>query len=117
MSSDIIKYIEGGRALEKYTDPDRLQKEAIPYLGQLKRNKLDHEKIFLKIDPISGQNVILEFKVADVLFVEDVKTVSSGDGTAIRISTLWIRRGAVGIKLEAFTVSDLSRAFSDIFAY
>ena len=116
MSLDIIQYIDNRTALEPYKDVERLQKEAIPYYGQLKRNKVDPDKVFLRIDPTGGQNVLLEFKTSDVIFVEDVKTVTGTDGGAAQISKLWIKKGSIGIKLEPFSVSDLSNAFSDMYS-
>lgn len=112
MPSDIVEFMPENKELKKYTDPNRLNNEAIPFIGQPKQSNSDPNKIFLRLNPLSSNGAILEFKTEDVVFVENVKTVSQKDGTAFQIVKLWIQKGSVGIKLEPFSVED----FSDIFA-
>ncbi|MCP4757608.1 MAG: hypothetical protein GY866_42670 [Proteobacteria bacterium] len=112
MRSDIVEVISEGKELEKYTDPIRLMNDAIPYIGQPKQNKSDPDKIFIRLNPLSTNGALLEFKTKDVVFAENVKTVSQKDGSAFQIVKIWIRKGSIGIKLEPFSVMD----FTDVFA-
>jgi len=115
LNSDIIEVITGKRELEKYRDPNRLLKEAIPYIGQPKRQEGAPDKIYIRLNPLSSNGAFLEFKTKDVVFAENVKTVSQSDGTAFSIVKIWIRKGSIGIKMEPFSVMDFSDVFEDGF--
>ena len=90
--------------LEKYSDRNRLLKEAIPYIGQPKQSSSEPDKIFLRLDPLSSNGAVLEFKTDDIVFAENIETVADNDGDTFQIFKVWIRVGSVGVKLEPFTV-------------
>jgi len=113
--SNIVEVISEKREVEKYSDPNRLINEAIPYIGQPKRHESDPDKVFLRLNPLSGNGALLEFKTKDVVYAENVKTVSQKDGSAFQIIKIWIKKGSVGIKLEPFTVQDFSSVFAKEF--
>ena len=115
MRSDIVEVVSGGREVEKYVDPSRLADEAVPFVGQPKQTESEPDKIFIRLTPLSSNGALLEFKVDDVLFAENVKTVSHNDGSAFQIAKIWIRKGSIGIKLEPFSVQDLSEVFAKDF--
>ncbi len=115
MNSNIIEVITENRELEKYRDPNRLLKEAIPYIGQPKQQESNPDKIYVRLNPLSSNGAFLEFKTKDVVFAENVKTVSQNDGTAFNIIKIWIRKGSIGIKMEPFSVMDFSEVFSEDF--
>ncbi|MBU3916560.1 hypothetical protein KKA14_13590 [bacterium] len=115
MPSDIIKVIEKAKSLDKYSDPKRLSEDAVPYIGQPKQNDSDPDKIFLRLNPLSSNGSILEFKTKDIVFAENVKTVSQKDGAAFQIIKIWIKKGSIGIKLEPFSVQDFSEVLSQDF--
>ena len=101
------------RDLERYSDPEKLNKEAVAYVGQLRRHQEEAEKIYLRLDPLRQSSALLEFNKSDILYVEDVKTISQEGGDAFRLAKIWVRRGAVAIRLEPFIVQDLSHVFSE----
>ena len=115
MTSDIVEVITGNRELEKYSEPSRLPDEAVPYIGQPKQTESDPDKIFIRLNPLSSNGALLEFKTEDVVYAENVKTVSHKDGTAFQIAKVWIRKGSIGIKLEPFAVQDYSEVFAKEF--
>ena len=111
MSLDLIKVFTKEKELQKYSDPDRLRNEGIPFNGQLKKHLYDQNKIFLRVEPLAKQGHLLEFKTTDVIFVEELRTITDDRGRGISMHKVWVRKGAVGIKLEAFAVMDLSNAY------
>lgn len=102
--SNIIEEITRGRALEKYSNIHRLLNEAVPYVGHPKQSASEPDKIFLRLNPLSSDGALLEFKTEDIVFAENVETVANNDGETFQIYKVWIRIGSVGIKLEQFTV-------------
>ena len=102
--SNIIEEITSEHALEKYSSRNRLLNEAVPYVGHPKQSASEPDKIFLRLDPLSSNGTLLEFKTEDVVFAENVETVANKDGEIFQIFKIWIRIGSVGIKLEQFSV-------------
>ena len=96
MSSDIVKVILEERELCKYSDPNRLHKEAVPFVGQVKQLKEAPDRIYLRLDSISSHGQMLEFKTNDIVYAEDVNTLTKANGLAIRIVRIWVRKGSVG---------------------
>lgn len=90
--------------IEKYTDRNRLLREAFSYIGQPKQSHSEPDKIFLRLDPLLSQGAVLEFKSKDVVFAEHIETISDSTGESFQIYKVWIRVGSVGVKLEHFTV-------------
>ena len=95
--------------MEKYKDHKILEKDAFPFVGQLKKHSKDKEKIFLRPDPSNQTSALIEFNTKDVLFAEDVSTISGEDGESYRLVKVWVKKGSIGIRLEAFTVADYSK--------
>lgn len=115
MTNDIVEVIAESRELGKYSDPKKLSKEAIPFIGQPKQNKSTPHKVYIRLNPLTSNGALLEFKTDDVVYAENVKTVSQKDGTVFQIVKIWIRKGSIGIKLEPFSVHDFSEVFDDEF--
>jgi len=108
MISNIIEEITSARALEKYSNRNRLMREAVPYVGQAKQSTSEPNKIFLRLNPLTSNGTLLEFKSQDVVVAENVETVSDKNGEAFQIVKIWVRIGSIGIKLEPFSVQDYS---------
>jgi len=102
--SNIIEMIRSDRALEKYSNRNRLLSEAAPYVGHPKQSASEPNKIFLRINPLSSNGALLEFRTEDVVFAENVETVANKKGETFQIFKLWVRIGSVGIRLEQFVV-------------
>ena len=51
-------------------------------------------------------NAVLEFKLDDILYVEDFPQVVTESGEGIPMVKLWIRKGARGMLLEPFEVDE-----------
>ena len=81
-------------------------KEAIPYTGYPRQHPSDKSKIILVYDPLGIQPVVLEFKIEDVLFVEETHQAVTESGEGILMVKLWIRKGSHGMILEPFEASN-----------
>ena len=115
MSFDIIKVISKERELSKYAEPSRLNREGVPFVGQAKQLTNSPDKIYLRLDSISSHGQMLEFKTNDIIYAENVNTLTKGNGMAITIVRIWVRKGSIGIKLEPFAVNEYADIFDDRF--
>jgi hypothetical protein len=98
--SGIAKYTEG---------PPR---DSVPFTGYPRQHPAEKGKLVLIYDPLGAKPSILEFKIEDVLYVEELHSAVTQAGEAAPLVKLWIRRGAHGVIMEPFQVGD-SVQFAD----
>ena len=88
-------------------------KNALPFTGYPQQHPTEKNKLILVYDPLGKKPAILEFKLDDILYVEEVSQAVTEKGEGIPLLKLWIRRGARGMFLEPFEV-DESFQFTEV---
>ena len=73
----------------------------------------EKEKFILVADPLSDHTYFLEFHKADVVYAEDLSSVSTGSET-IPMTRIWISQGVIGIRYEPFIVGKTKDAVDAI---
>lgn len=81
-------------------------KDAFPFTGYPRQHPSEKDKLILVYDALGLNPTVLEFRIEDVLYVEDVPSAVTENGEGIPLVKLWIRRGAHGVILEPFEVDD-----------
>ena len=84
----------------------RHPKDGVAFTGYPQQHPTEKNKLILVHDPLGQNPAILEFKLDDVLFVEDVPQAVTEKGEGIPLLKLWMRRGAHGMLLEPFEVDE-----------
>jgi hypothetical protein len=79
-------------------------KDAVVFSGSPRQNPADKNKIILLQD--AAGPVITEFKMEDVLYVENMPNPVTSDGKIASEIKIWVRKGAVGVLLEPFEVNN-----------
>jgi len=92
--SSITKYSKGQHA------------DGVPFTGFPRAHPSDKSKLILVNDPLGIEPAVLEFKIEDILFVDEVPSAVTEAGEGVPFVKLWIKRGAVGVILEPFEVND-----------
>ena len=92
--SDIAKYAGGHH------------KDALPFAGYPRQHPSEKTKLILVYDPLGPNPTVMEFKLEDVLFVEEIPSAVTEKGEGVPLIKLWIRRRAHGVILEPFEVND-----------
>jgi hypothetical protein len=87
-------------------------KNGVPFTGYPRQHPSEQDKFILMYDPLGENPRIMEFKIEDIIFIEDVHSEVSESGETTPLARLWIRRGALGVLLEPFEVDDSLR-FAD----
>ena len=85
----------------------KLDQVAIAFQGS-PRPSGDQDKVLLLSDPLSRQAMLYEFRSADIVYAEEVPSISMPNGTAMAMVRLWIKRGSTGLKIVPFVVEDTS---------
>jgi len=80
--------------------------DGIPFTGYPRVHPSEKNKLILVYDPLGEEPVALEFKLEDILFVDEVPSAVTEAGEGIPMIKLWVRRGAVGMILEPFEVNE-----------
>ena len=93
----IAKYAKGG------------SKNGVPFTGYPQQHPADKNKLILIHDPLGSTPAILEFKLDDILFVEELSQAVTEKGEGIPMIKLWMKKGAHGVLLEPFDVDESAR--------
>ena len=80
--------------------------DGVPFTGYPRAHPSDKNKIILVYDPLGDEPAVLEFKLEDILFVDEVPSAVTEDGEGVPLVKIWVRRGAVGMIFEPFEVND-----------
>lgn len=89
-------------SITKYTGGS--PKNGVAFVGYPQQHPAEKNKLILIYDPLGENPAILEFKIDDILFVEDLPQIVTEKGEGIPQVKLWIRRGSHGMLLEPFEV-------------
>ena len=81
-------------------------KNAVAFTGYPRKHPLEKDKLILIYDPLGINPMVMEFKLEDVLFIEELHSAVTEAGEGVLLIKLWIRRGARGIMLEPFEVDE-----------
>jgi len=92
------------KKIAKYHDGP--PKNGVPFLGYPQQHPAEKNKLILVYDPLGNNPSVLEFKLDDILYVEEVHSAVTEKGEGVPLVKLWIRRGARGMLLEPFEVND-----------
>jgi inorganic pyrophosphatase len=90
--------------IAKYTGTQT--KDTLPFAGYPRQHPSEKDKLILVYEPLGLNPTVMEFKLEDILFVEDIPSAVTEDGEGIPLVKLWIRRGAHGFILEPFEVNN-----------
>jgi hypothetical protein len=81
-------------------------KESVSFIGYPRQHPSEKGKLVLIYDPLGLKPSILEFKIEDVLYVEELHSAVTQAGEGVPLVKLWVRRGAHGVIMEPFQVGD-----------
>jgi len=80
--------------------------DGVPFAGYPRVHPSEKNKLILVNDPLGNEPTVLEFKLDDILYVEEVSSAITETGEGIPMVKLWVKRGAIGVILEPFEVND-----------
>jgi len=80
--------------------------DGVPFAGYPRTHPSDKTKLILVNDPLGNEPTVLEFKLEDIKFVEEIPSAITEAGEGVPLIKLWVQKGAVGIILEPFEVND-----------
>jgi inorganic pyrophosphatase len=82
--------------------------DGIPFTGYPRANLFEKDKLILVNDPLGPEPVVLEFKLEDILYVEEIPSAVTKSGEGVPLVKLWIKRGSAGMIIEPFEVDEVN---------
>ncbi|MDH4225696.1 MAG: inorganic pyrophosphatase Ppa [Deltaproteobacteria bacterium] len=96
-------------------DTEKLLSIAVAFTGAPHKHPSDPNKILLLNDPFSQQGFFFEFKAGDIVYAEEVTSLSKPDGSTQPMVRLWITKGVTALKIVPFQVQDMSKSLAGFF--
>ncbi|GHV30525.1 hypothetical protein AGMMS4952_17660 [Spirochaetia bacterium] len=109
----IISYLETLPLKEITKYAGGTPKDGVPFTGYPRQHPAEKHKFILMYDPLGENPRIIEFKIEDILYMEDVHSAVTEAGEAAPLVKVWIRKGALAVILEPFEVNDSPLAFKE----
>jgi len=81
-------------------------KNGVPFTGYPRQHPIENNKLILIYDPMGVNPMVMEFKLDDILFIEELPATVTESGESIIQIKLWIRKGARGVVMEPFEVDE-----------
>ncbi len=83
---------------------DDLEDQAVSYAGSL-RPHYNPNMVLLRTNPLDPGSEIYEFRL-DVLFAEELTSLSKPDGVTVEQTRIWIRRGSPAMCMKPMRVGE-----------
>jgi inorganic pyrophosphatase len=64
--------------------------------------------VLLRVRPIEAGGEIYEFRMEDILFAEELPSLSKPNGVAIEQTRIWVRRGSPAMRMQPMRVGEIS---------
>ena len=91
---------------------ERLRDLAVLFTGAMRASGQPN-KLLLLNDPASAQSFFYEFRAEDVLYVEESPNLVQPDGSMIPVVRLWVKKGALALRVEPFVVADTAQGLRE----
>ena len=99
--------------IAKYESKVNLGSEAIAFIAAPRKHPYDEEKVLLIQDPFGANTTFYEFRMEDILQMDDMPSVGTDSGTNIKMARFWVKKGSLGLRYEPFEVDEPLRFFHD----
>jgi len=77
----------------------------VSYAGSL-RPHYNPNMVFLRTNPLDPGSEIYEFRLEDVLFAEELTSLSKPDRVTVEQTRIWIRRGSPAMCMKPIRVGE-----------
>ncbi|MDR0668989.1 MAG: hypothetical protein LBF95_02810 [Treponema sp.] len=101
----IASYLEA-LPLSEIATSEGPPRDSVPFIGYPRQHPSEKGKLLLIYDPLGTSPSILEFRIEDVAHIDELHSAVTQAGEGVPLVKLWIRRGAHGVIMEPFQVSD-----------
>ena len=83
--------------------PADLLEEAVAFEGSL---RLHYNPGLVLLNPLELNSTLFEFRVGDILYAEQLASISRENGVTVERVRLWVRRGSPAVKMQPLRVDE-----------
>lgn len=112
----ILKYLETKplNMVIKYRTHLDFRNAAIPFTGTPRKHPYDKKKILLILDPLGTNACFYEFKIDDILHIEDKSNLVTDSGELLPQKEVWVKKGSLGLRYHPFKVDEEMQYINDL---
>ena len=97
----------------RYDSHANIEKECVCFIGAPRKHPYDDEKLLLIVDAFTNDTIFYEFKLSDIMSVEEESGLATDAGENLLMARIWVRRGALGLRYEPFEVDEPLKYLKD----
>lgn len=98
-------------SIEKYKDANKSKANAIAFTGSPGHHPYEDDKFVLVLNPLSDHTEFIEFNKSDIIYIEELPTISSKNKGSISMKIVWMKEGAVAVKMTPFVIAKTSTIY------
>lgn len=98
-------------SIEKYKNVDTSDIKSIAFTGSPRQHPSDNEKFILILNPLSDNTEFIEFNKNDIVYIEDLPTISTQSKGSVSMKIIWMKEGAVAVKMTPFVIAKTSTIY------
>ncbi len=103
---NLVKLLEEGNCFEIQKRSGRsktLEKDSTPFCGLL-RPHYNPKMLLLLSSPLESRSDVFEFRSEDILYAEELSSLTKPNGVTVEQVRLWVRNGSPAMRMEPLRV-------------
>ena len=103
-----VKLLEEGKYYEiqkRSGRSDTLEQESTPFCGAL-RPHYNPKMLLLLSSPLESRGDVLEFRSEDIIYAEELSSITKPNGVTVERVRLWVRNGSPAMRMEPILVGN-----------
>ena len=103
---NLIKLLEEGNYFEiqkRRVSSKTLEKDSTPFCGALRPHS-NPKMLLLLSSPLESRSDVFEFRSEDILYAEELSSLTKPNGVTVERVRLWIRNGSPAMRMEPLRV-------------
>ena len=103
---NLIKLVEEGNYFEiqkRRVSSKTLEKDSTPFCGALRPHSNPKMRLLLS-SPLESRSDVFEFRSEDILYAEELSSLTKPNGVTVERVLLWVRNGSPAMRMEPLRV-------------
>lgn len=92
---EVTRYAAGGSTAD-----------SVAFTGAPRKHPYEAQRLILVSDPFSAQTIFYEFRLEDIVQVDELPSLVTESGESLAIVRVRVKKGALGMRYEPFIVAD-----------
>lgn len=90
--------------IEPYKSPKASSIDCVQFTGAPRKHPYNPKRVILIMEPFCDEVCYLEFKVNNIIRMEEMPNLVRSDGNMLPMARIWVKRGTIAIRSVPFVV-------------